>query len=97
MKHRQQLKRITRALNAKQPPLPWLSISQSWDDPELFTGADGKTYTAADIPELEKSHNLFVIVYTDEWRPTSKSARSVNLTWGDEAVLATVNVDMDRL
>jgi hypothetical protein len=61
------VKRLTRKLDARRPALPWLTLAQSLDDPDVYTG-NGKSYTAGQLAELATRFNLMMIVYTDDWR-----------------------------
>jgi hypothetical protein len=62
------LKRLKRKMDARRPALPMLNLTQSWDDPDIFTGNDGATYARSQLADLETRYSLLLIVYGD-WPP----------------------------
>ena len=65
-------KRLDDLENAAGGERPWMAVFQDHDDPNIFheTSArnDDKTWTVEELKELNKTYDLFKVVYVDDWR-----------------------------
>lgn len=59
------LSRRLASLEQARPPLPWLYLTEDMDNPKLWRGGDGITYTPAELPDLESRYNVILFCWED--------------------------------
>lgn len=74
-------RRIEQLEREAAPDRPYLSVKQDLNDRDVYRDLHGKAYTLAELEELEATHNIIMIVYTDDWR---EDPDTIKLSWGDD-------------
>jgi hypothetical protein len=82
MRHQSKVKRLEQAAEAQAPKLPWMGVTQSLDDPNLYSDKDGNVYTDAELDALSQTHNILRIVYVKNWR--DDDATHISLQWPED-------------
>ncbi len=64
----------------------WLIAQQDLNDPNLYHGQAGATYTDAQLAELASTHKVLRLDWDSNWRAPHPDEKRVKLTWGDVEV-----------
>lgn len=64
----------------------WLIVQQDLNDPNLYHGQAGATYTDAQLEELAKGKQVLRLDWDSNWRAPHPDEKRVKLTWGDVEV-----------
>jgi len=68
---------------AKNRANGWLCVQQDLNDPLLYHGGDGATYTDAELLALEKRVNVIRLVWEPDGREVQPDETRVKLSWND--------------
>ncbi len=61
----------------------WLIVQQDLNDPNLYHGQAGATYTDAQLAELANSKQVLRLDWQESGRAPHPDEKRVKLTWGD--------------
>jgi hypothetical protein len=62
--------------------LPWLSLKQSYDDPDIYHDGAGNAYQGDEIDALGERYRVILINYIDDWRGVEDNG--IKLTWPED-------------
>jgi hypothetical protein len=64
--------------------LPWLIMTQDYDDTDLYHANDGNDYRRGQFPELEKEYQVIAIEY-GPWPPgAERDPDKIQLKWPED-------------
>lgn len=70
----------------KRKPDTWLIVQQDLDDPNLYHGQAGATYTDAQLTELANSQQVLRLDWQGSGRAPHPDEKRIVITWGDVEV-----------
>jgi hypothetical protein len=62
--------------------LPWLSLKQDYDSPDIYHDGAGNAYQGDEIDALGERYRVILINYIDDWRGVEDNG--IKLTWPED-------------